>query len=151
LASALLSGTQSAKFIADLSHYAPYDAVIAQDVLEHVEDPVRLAFDLATVACPGGLVIFANCFYPVIQCHLPSTFHLRHTFPYVMQFMGLEYLGRVPGAEHALAFRKRTQIVMKVARMAERLSKVFGPLLNKAHPLAVKLFRPMIANENPAR
>lgn len=145
LALALLSGTQCIKFIADLSYSAPYDVVIAQDVLEHVDDPVGLAFDLASVARPGGLVIFANCFYPVIQCHLPRTFHLRHTFPYVMQSMGLEYLGRILGVEHALAFRKRSQVVMNVARKAELLSKVFGPLLNMAHPFAAKLYRLLIS------
>lgn len=145
LASALLGGTQCVKFISDLAHFSPYDAVIAQDVLEHVEDPVGLAFELATVVRPGGLLIFANCFYPVIQCHLPCTFHLRHTFPYVMRAIGLEYLGRIPGAEHAMAFRIKTEMFLKVARRVERLSKMFGPLLNATHPLVEQLLRLMIS------
>ena len=57
-----------------------YDAIVAQDVLEHIEDPIALAIEMAQAVKVGGLVIFANCFHPVIKCHLPKTFHLRHTF-----------------------------------------------------------------------
>src|ERR1035437_7551334 len=77
-----------------------YDAVVAQDVLEHVEDPISLAYRIAGSAREGGYVVFANCFFPVIKCHLSSTFHLRYTFRCVMSAMGLRYIGRVSGAEY---------------------------------------------------
>jgi 2-polyprenyl-3-methyl-5-hydroxy-6-metoxy-1,4-benzoquinol methylase len=115
---------------------ADYDLVIAQDVLEHVEDPVGLAARLSAATRIGGYLIFANCFLPVIKCHLPGTFHLRHTFPWVMEKGGLEYLGRVPGAEHAQLFRKGGHIQIEALRHRETWSRALGPLLNKGRALA---------------
>ncbi len=107
-----------------------YDAIVAQDVLEHVADPIRLAGDIAVGVRKGGIVIFANCFYPVIQCHLPSTFHLRHTFPFVMKALGLRYVGRVAGASHALVFEHTGYLDIGRARRSERISRLLGPMLN---------------------
>lgn len=108
-----------------------YDVVVAQDVLEHVEDPVFLASDLARSVRPGGCVVFANNFTPVIACHLPSTFHLRHTFPLVMRAMGLAYVGRIDGASHAQVFRVRNGLRVDRARRAERLSRSLEPLTTR--------------------
>lgn len=88
------------------SFKGPYDLIIAQDVLEHLEDPIGLVAQLSNVTTVGGYLIFANCFYPVIKCHLPSTFHLSGTFNWVAKGAGLEFIGNVPGAEHANIFRK---------------------------------------------
>ena len=107
-----------------------YDAIIAQDVLEHVEDPVGLAIALTESVQDNGLIIFANCFYPVIKCHLPKTFHLRHTFRFVMIVYGLEYQGRLAGAEHILIFKKVRKVSAKKARVAEKISRIFGGLIN---------------------
>ena len=48
-----------------------YDAVISQSVLEHVENPIETAYKMASNVKEGGLVIFADCFYPLINaiCH----------------------------------------------------------------------------------
>lgn len=113
-----------------------YDAIIAQDVLEHVEDPVELAFNIANAVKEGGLIIFANCFYPVIQCHLPSTFHLRHFFKYVMRSMGLSFSGVIDGAEHALVFIRNGNLDLASARSTERLSKLIAVTFNPIHRLA---------------
>jgi hypothetical protein len=107
-----------------------YEAIVAQDVLEHVEDPVRLASELGSAVSIGGKVIFANCFYPLIQSHLPSTFHLRCTFPYVMKSLGLRYVGKVEGAAHALVFERIGQLSLSNARRAETISRLVGPVLN---------------------
>lgn len=139
LAKYFLVESERVEFISELSKSGHYEAVVAQDVLEHVEDPISLAFDLGTSVRFGGLIIFANCFYPVIQCHLPHTFHLRHTFRYVMQALGLQFLGRVPGAEHALVFRKAGKLNINAARRMERLSQIIGPSLNVAHPIIANL------------
>jgi hypothetical protein len=72
-----------------------YDAVIAQDVLEHVENPIEIAFQMASHVDDGSLVVFANCFDSCIKCHLPGTFYLRYTFKWVMKELGLVYVGRV--------------------------------------------------------
>jgi len=108
-----------------------YDAIVAQDVLEHVEDPILLASEIAGAVRKGGRVIFANCFYPMIQCHLPSTFHLRHTFHWVMRALGLHYLGRVDGAAHAQVFERVGQLDFARARRAEAFSRLLGPVLNR--------------------
>lgn len=83
-----------------------YDCIIAQDVLEHVEHPIKIARKLAHSTKIGGHLIFANCFYPVIKCHLPSTFYLRHTFKWMARSLGLRFVGQIDGARHALVFRK---------------------------------------------
>lgn len=107
-----------------------FDAVIAQDVLEHVEAPVNLAWDISQSVKKGGLIIFANCFFPYIKCHLPSTFHLRHTFPWVMKKMGLQYQGVIKGAYHAQVFIKKRELDLNAALHAEESSKRVGVLLN---------------------
>jgi len=109
----------------------PYDFIIAQDVLEHVENPIDLTSKLINMLKPGGFAFFANCFYPVIQCHLPSTFHLRHTFKWVVAPIGIEYIGGVPGAEHTLVFRKNEQAEdTSATRNREKIALQFGGLLN---------------------
>jgi len=117
------------RIVPDLVEY-DYDAIIAQDVLEHVEDPILLASRLASSVRDGGYVVFANCFSPLIKCHLPSTFHLRHTFKWVMSSMGLRYTGTVAGAEHALLFVRKGAVELRKARSAERLSRILGPIIN---------------------
>lgn len=109
-----------------------YDAVIAQDVLEHIEDPIELAFRLADSVKPGGEIIFANCFYPVILCHLPCTFHMRHTFPLIMRAMGLKHAGSVKDAQHIQVYRRRGKLSLPRARLMERLSRLIGPWINRA-------------------
>jgi 2-polyprenyl-3-methyl-5-hydroxy-6-metoxy-1,4-benzoquinol methylase len=120
------------QFVSNISAES-YDAIVAQDVLEHVADPIRLAGELAGGVRKGGIVIFANCFYPVIHCHLPSTFHLRHTFPIVMKALGLRYVGRVDGASHAQVFECTGHLDIGSARGAERISRILGPVLNLAY------------------
>lgn len=110
-----------------------YDAIIVQDVLEHVEDPVSLAYIISNSVKVGGKVIFANCFHPVIKCHLPGTFHLRHTFPYIMKKLGLKYLGKIRGAEHARIFERTETLKLTEAKLAEIFSKYYGKLINYVH------------------
>ncbi len=125
-------------FISDLAS-DHYDAVVAQDILEHVEDPLLLAKQLAVSVRKGGVVIFANCFYPVIQCHLPSTFHLRHTFVWVMKLLGLRYLGSVDGAPHAQVFEHSGELSLFKAQNAEKLSRLVDPLPNHLFPLLSRI------------
>lgn len=107
-----------------------YEVMIAQDVLEHVDDPIGLAFLIANATRKNGRIVFANCFYPVIQCHLPAAFHLRHTFVWVMKALGLRYLGYVPGASHAQIFERVGELNLAQARHAESISRLFGTAIN---------------------
>jgi 2-polyprenyl-3-methyl-5-hydroxy-6-metoxy-1,4-benzoquinol methylase len=128
---ARLSRAPGVQFVSELEEHA-YDVVIAQDVLEHVEDPVGLAIELARAVRPGGTAVFANNFTPVIQCHLPRTFHLRRTFPLVMRALGLTYVGRIAEAEHAQHFEVSSVLHVRRARVAERLSRLVAPALEAA-------------------
>jgi 2-polyprenyl-6-hydroxyphenyl methylase/3-demethylubiquinone-9 3-methyltransferase len=107
-----------------------YDAATAQDVLEHVEDPVAVAFRIAEAVRQGGFVVFANCFEPVIRCHLPRTFHLRHTFVGIMRAMGLRHIGRLPGARDVVLFERVGPLDLEAARRIERRSRMVGPAVN---------------------
>jgi 2-polyprenyl-6-hydroxyphenyl methylase/3-demethylubiquinone-9 3-methyltransferase len=119
-----------------------YDAVIAQDVLEHVDDPLALASQVVNATRPGGYAIFANCFYPVIKCHLPQTFHLRHSFPWVVGPLGISYVERICGAEHALVFRRTAGIPdIAAARRREKVSRFCGPPINVLHVWLLALSR----------
>lgn len=84
----------------------PADVVIAQDVLEHVADPVGMTAQLVRKTQVGGLLVFANCFEPCIRCHVPATFHLARTFPQLMRLLGCAPRGVVAGCEHALVFER---------------------------------------------
>jgi 2-polyprenyl-6-hydroxyphenyl methylase/3-demethylubiquinone-9 3-methyltransferase len=109
-----------------------YDCVIAQDVLEHVEHPLELVEKLVSSTQFGGYLIFANCFYPVIKCHLPSTFYLRHTFRWVMQGAGLEYVGQVDGVSHAQVFRRVRNIKKTRLKFLKSIAQFVGPFVNRA-------------------
>ncbi|XOJ85156.1 methyltransferase domain-containing protein [Methylophilaceae bacterium Uisw_099_01] len=118
-----------------------YDVIIAQDILEHVEDPIGLAIALSESVQDNGLILFANCFYPVIKCHLPKTFHLRYTFHFLMLTYGLKYQGKLPGAEHVLIFKKTDRLSVKKLRVAEKISQFSGGVINYSRELFSKLKR----------
>ena len=112
-----------------------YDCVIAQDVLEHVEQPLELAEKMVQATKPGGYLIFANCFSPVIKCHLPSAFYLRHTFTWVVRGMGLKFVGRVGGANHALVFQRVGGVDKNRVKRLAAIAKFVGPFLNTSYSL----------------
>lgn len=127
-------------FVSELAD-AEYDAIIAQDVLEHVEDPVALASEIAGAVKVNGTVIFANCFYPFINCHLPSTFYLRHTFRWVAVALGLKYLGRVEGVEHAQVFERTGKINLSRARTVGRICRPVGRMVNTVRQVLGRIKR----------
>jgi hypothetical protein len=108
-----------------------YDILISQDVLEHVKDPIALTMDLIASVKVGGYLVFANCFYDVIKCHLPSTFHLRRTFPSIMKMAGLKYSGTLLGANHVQIFMKVGSINHVAVHVLKVVSKLIGPVLNR--------------------
>lgn len=116
-------------FISELPQTA--DVVIAQDVLEHVPDPLAICAKLLQTTREGGFLITANCFYPVIKCHLPSTFHFRYSFHLIVPFLGCHFVGTVPGVSHAQIFRRVSlkEINWWKIRKMEYASKMAFPLL----------------------
>lgn len=117
------------------------DLLIAQDVLEHVEAPVSLAVRMATVTRAGGYMVFANCFWPVIRCHLAETFYLRYTFRFVMKGLGLEFVGFVPGAPHAEIYRRPAALRLGRCLFRNRVAKVVGGAISRIEDALRRLLR----------
>lgn len=116
------------KFVPELQSI--YDAVIAQDVLEHIDNPLEVALSLVCKVKTGGYVIFANSFYPVIKCHLPATFYLRHQFKKIMTSAGLQFVENISDAEHAFVFKRIGEIDYKKVGQANFRAKILGPVFN---------------------
>ena len=72
-----------------------YDILVCTDVLEHVLAPLNLLVTMIAAVRVGGHLLIANCFEPVIACHLPSTFHLRYSFDDFCARLGLRKLDSV--------------------------------------------------------
>jgi 2-polyprenyl-3-methyl-5-hydroxy-6-metoxy-1,4-benzoquinol methylase len=121
-----------------------YDLVVAQDVLEHTDDPLAVAVKLISATRMGGYLIFANCFFPIIECHLPTTFYLRHTFSLLMFFAGLRYVAAVDGAEHALVFKKIRPIRVCSFKFVSSLARPFAALIDKLIKVISKIKRDFI-------
>ncbi len=116
-----------------------YDLIIAQDVLEHIDNPIELVLKLINSVNLGGYLIFANCFYPDIKCHLPSTFYLRHTFKYVMKHSGCEFVTRISGAQHALVFKKTNAFDKKSFYKSNKKALFIGSFINFLSSIAFKI------------
>jgi len=113
-----------------------YDCLISTDVLEHVPDPLVTFSEMIDSVKIGGSLIIANNFTPVIKCHLPQTFHLRYTFGFFAQKMGLKIVGRLEGS-HATIYEKMKDPSFQWSKLRkyELLSKYSYPVIEKMRPL----------------
>lgn len=120
-------------------HDNAYDALVCTDVLEHVHDPLNLLADMVRKVRVGGVLIIYNCFYRVIQCHLPCTFHLEHTFDEFCGLLGLGVEGKTKDG-HATIYIKQADIkpdwvIIRKREKASMLSHHIN-LWRKDHPEA---------------
>jgi ubiquinone/menaquinone biosynthesis C-methylase UbiE len=116
-----------------------YDCITSIDVLEHVPDPLQTLSEMVALVRGNGYLLIANHFWPVIKCHLPSTFHFRYTFRIFTNLMGLELLGPCEGS-HANIYRKKKEVLFDWRKMRryERVSRVLFPLFQTVHfPLII--------------
>jgi ubiquinone/menaquinone biosynthesis C-methylase UbiE len=96
-----------------------YDALVCTDVLEHVHDPlIPLAEMVRKIKLNGQLIIY-NCFYPLIKCHLPSTFHFRYSFDQFCSLLGLSKTGMTSGP-HASIYTKQAIITPNWPELREQ-------------------------------
>ena len=131
LALSLASAYRNLSYHANLPHDA--DVVVAEDVLEHVTDPLELFGRLLGSTRRGGVVIAANCFLPVIRCHYPGAFHLHFTFSCIVSRLGCRFEGCIPEADHAQVFlRTGAKSDWRAARRLERASRMAYPVLRLA-------------------
>ena len=122
---ALAEQTPNVRYVPELS--GVYDLMIATDVFEHVPDPIGLALSTASHLCVGGRYLIANCFAPVIKCHLPHLFHLQIGWDEAMRAMGLEPQEKV---KYARAFERIDALNEQAARNIETLSYRLYPWLS---------------------
>ncbi len=108
-----------------------YDVLLSTDVLEHVPDPLADFSKMIDSVQLEGYLVIANCFYPVIKCHLPQDFHFRYTFNVFARLMGLEVCGMLEGS-HATIFKKNKvkKVNWKIVRTIEYISKVSFPVID---------------------
>ena len=123
------------KFVNSLEDQS-YDLLLCTDVLEHLEDPVvfmRLMVDSVKL---GGHLLIANCFEPVVLCHLPSTFHLRYTFDKLCHQLGLKRI-HCPLLPYGALYLKTANPVVsdRVLEDFEKWSKRLFPLRELKHRL----------------
>jgi len=112
-----------------------YDLIIATDVFEHVPDPVALAMELKDSLGNRGKLLMANCFEPVIHCHLPQNMHFLHTWRRVMAALGLKATEQVAYGDVFVIERSGEQMA---ARRLEQRSRQHFSLL---HWLPARLYR----------
>ena len=105
-----------------------YDVLIAQDVLEHVENPLKVSIDLVNSVKINGYLIFANCFHPYIKAHLPGNFYLASTFHWIMKSYGLRFIGNLPDSPHIQIFQKSGEINYFEISAKNIISKIFWKL-----------------------
>jgi hypothetical protein len=119
---ALAADTPKVRFVPELT--GQYDLLIATDVFEHVPDPIALAASTAGSLHIGGHYLIANCFAPVIACHLPQLFHLSIGWDQTMQAMGLQPLEKV---QYGRAYARSGYLDEESARRAETLARRVYP------------------------
>lgn len=83
-----------------------YDCLVCTDVLEHVDDVLKTFEGMLYSLKIGSKALIGNCFYPVVDCHLPKHFHYRYTFKYIATMMGTSYNGVIEGAEYVEIYTK---------------------------------------------
>ena len=106
------------------------DVYVFIDVLEHIVEPLSYLQRVIKSAKINSYFIFGNCFYPLIKCHLPSTFYLRHTFTLAARLMGLKYVDKVKGAPYMQIYKltsKTSFNLRKVIFIAKVTSLLIPP------------------------
>lgn len=114
-----------------------YDILIATDVFEHVLDPLSLAAKTSMSLKTNGHYLIANCFEPVIKCHLSQYYHFYHTFNRALEAMNLEIVeeviyGTVFKFNHKLDINKGRKIEKKSQKLWNLTKylhrKIAGPI-----------------------
>jgi hypothetical protein len=118
--------TTNVRYVSEFS--GEYDVLIATDVFEHVSDPLGLVESTAAHLRVGGEYLIANCFWPVIRCHLPSTFHFRYSWDAAMAAMNLK-----PGktVAYGRSYKRVGQVSAAAARKIERRSRCWFGLIER--------------------
>lgn len=124
IAMAMTADTPNVTFVTDFQ--GEYDLLIATDVFEHVPDPLGLCAETATHLRVGGQYLIANCFLPVIKCHLPQLFHLDYGWDSALNAMGMKPGERV---QYGRAYRRTGSLDLAAARKIGDRARILYPFL----------------------
>lgn len=124
VAVAMAANTPNVRFVPELT--GEYDVLIATDVFEHVPDPLGLCAETASHLKVGGQYLIANCFAPVIKCHLPQLFYFEYGWDAAMQAMGLMHGPRV---QYGHAYRRTGPLDLVAARRMSNRAQRLYPLI----------------------
>src|SRR4029079_10068652 len=80
-----------------------------------------MVYETANHLKRGGIYLTANCFYPIIKCHLPVTFHFQRSWNLAMRVMKL-YPREAVG--YGFAFQKTGNAGLQGARVVEVVSRL---------------------------
>lgn len=127
-----------------------YDVMLATDVFEHVPDPVGMLTEVLAGLRPGGAILIANCFWPVIACHLPQTFHLRYAWPAVCAALGLKAGRRLEHGhtwhlpldfEPTTALPRARQVEARAKTLFPRIASLPRPLSTRYGALVFRMWQ----------
>lgn len=110
-----------------------YNVIVATDVFEHVIDPLAIVAEVSQSVRLGGKFLIANCFYPVMACHLPRTFHFRFSWHIFMALLGFHPDQPVC---YGWSYEKRKSVERKPAKIWEGASRLLFPILTRSARLA---------------
>jgi hypothetical protein len=118
LANALAASIPNISYVPKLS--GTYDLLIATDVFEHVLDPLSLVANTSSFLGSNGIYMMANCFYPVIKCHLPQNMHFNVSWDSSMAAMGFRLRHKL---HYACFYELGITVDLPAAKTIERKSK----------------------------
>ena len=93
-----------------------YSLIMAVDVLEHLIDPLDSVLNAIYHLEVGGHFLFANCFKPVIKCHLSHNNHFDMSWSTIMHALGL---GEEMTVSYGSCFIKVGEPDIELARRVE--------------------------------
>jgi SAM-dependent methyltransferase len=121
-----------------------YDVLVATDVFEHVHDPLQMLADMLAHLRPGSHCLIANCFWPVIQCHLPQHFHFRHSWDVACAALGLQPGVRVAHARvYQYTGECNAQALLRARAIESRSRRYFHRIERLPSALAARLGPPL--------
>ena len=121
---ALADTTPNVRYVTEL--VGSYDLLIATDVFEHVPDPIGLVSSTSAHLRPGGFYLIANCFSPVIKCHLPQLFPLSIGWEQIMIALGFIPRQRIV---YGRAYQYVASSNKTALRRIEKLIRLIYPML----------------------
>ena len=119
-----------------------YDIILSLDVLEHVPDPMHAVYEVSAHLSRHSFLLTANCFKPVVKCHLPQHYHLDSSWDYVLSKMGLTLVKTISyGSVYQMpASSLNLPAAYEASNLSSRISLVLSHLPQRLRSKLQRLF-----------